>query len=441
MQTYVASMRGRAGSIAIAAWVVAAVACGSRTSLDDVGGQDDAAPLCGNGVREPKEACDDGNVDPSDSCTSSCVKARCGDGIVHRGVESCDDGNSVDDDGCKSNCGPLTCGDGLLQAPEGCDDGNSDDTDACLSSCVVAFCGDGVVRDGVEACDDGDRLDTNDCVDGCRLPRCGDGLTWAGHEQCDDGNANDADGCDDACKLPVCGDGKVAGNEECDLGPDNGDRPAFLVSQPSGTRIATNPLVRPETSSAFYDYRSASSHTGFEQVGESRIYLYVDSGTGRLSLVLTHGIDDGSGPSQPRSDVEMDVTGLPAGFKIDLADDNTTEFFATGPSTASGRWTFQGNSDGGVLGGLPFPGAWKVIVTPRFSTGISSWGWVKDTLARVPLVMTEPITIEAFPSGTGCRKTCTVPRCGDGILDGGEVCDDGNVVSGDGCASTCTSMR
>jgi len=37
---------------------------------------------------------------------------------------------------------------------------------------------------------------------------------------------------------------------------------------------------------------------------------------------------------------------------------------------------------------------------------------------------------------TACRGK---PLCGNGELDAGEVCDDGNVVSGDGCASTCNS--
>src|SRR5690606_22176300 len=29
------------------------------------------------------------------------------------------------------------------------------------------------------------------------------------------------------------------------------------------------------------------------------------------------------------------------------------------------------------------------------------------------------------------------PQCGDGDVDGGEECDDGNQVSGDGCSGTC----
>jgi len=371
---------------------------------------------------------------------------RCGDGVVDPG-EACDDGNTSDGDSCTSTCGPPTCGDGVVEPGEECDDGNADPTDDCLPSCLRAFCGDRFVHAGVEACDDGNTDPTDDCAPGCALAFCGDGLVHAGVEACDDGNRVDDDGCDDACRLPVCGDGKRAGAEQCDLGAANGDRPAFLISQPSGTRIATNPLVRAQDVVGFYDYFSFSSHTGLEQVGESRIYLYVDANTGHLSLIMTHGIDaDTSGMLQPPAIVEMDVAGLPPGFTIELSDDpadaaNPPEFQAAGPDAAAGRWGFSQNSDGGVVGGLPFPGTWKITVTPRFMMGLTTWGWVRDDGQRIPLVMTEPITIEAFDYSTACRKTCVIPRCGDGILDGGEVCDDGNTRDGDGCASSCLRLR
>jgi len=29
--------------------------------------------------------------------------------------------------------------------------------------------------------------------------------------------------------------------------------------------------------------------------------------------------------------------------------------------------------------------------------------------------------------------------CGNGIIDVGETCDDGNTIDGDGCSSTCQS--
>jgi cysteine-rich repeat protein len=40
-------------------------------------------------------------------------------------------------------------------------------------------------------------------------------------------------------------------------------------------------------------------------------------------------------------------------------------------------------------------------------------------------------------SGDGCSSSCHLESCGDGHLDGGEECDDGNTVAGDGCSITC----
>ncbi len=440
--------RRRRGATVLAA-LCGLAGCG-RTAFYDARDQPVKPPppppvlYCGDGEVTAPEACDDGDTDATDECLPDCTKARCGDGYVRLGVEACDDGNADENDLCTSRCSLTSCGNGRLDPREQCDDGNLDDTDACASTCLLARCGDGHVFAGVEDCDDANAANTDDCTTACRRPRCGDGFVHAGVEPCDDGNTVDDDFCTNACKLPVCGDGRRAGAEECDLGAMNGDRPAFLISQPSGTRIATDALVRARTAVAFYDYRSASSHTGLERVSESRIYLYVDSGTGRLSLVLTHGIDfDTSGERQPSARVNMDITGLPSGVTLDVVDDpglSPAEATKTG-NMAAGRWSFNQNSDGMVLGGLPFPGVWKVTVTPQFMMGLTTWGWVRQDAVRIPLVMTEPITIEAFDTSTFCGTDCRVPRCGDGKFQGGEVCDDGNVVGGDGCAADCKSLK
>ncbi len=41
-------------------------------------------------------------------------------------------------------------------------------------------------------------------------------------------------------------------------------------------------------------------------------------------------------------------------------------------------------------------------------------------------------------SRDGCEGDCTLPVCGNGILDPGEQCDDGNLTNGDGCEHNCT---
>ena len=63
--------------------------------------------VCGNGILEEGEECDDGNDTNDDDCSNECVvnttEPVCGDG-VKEGAEECDDGNTEDDDGCSANC-------------------------------------------------------------------------------------------------------------------------------------------------------------------------------------------------------------------------------------------------------------------------------------------------------------------------------------------------
>ena len=102
-------------------------------------------PICGNGIVEPGEQCDDHNNVPCDGCSPTCKNESCGDGILcpNQG-EQCDDGNTNDCDSCHNNCTANTgCGDLHVCAPEQCDDGNSNDCDPCHNDCTTnTGCGD-----------------------------------------------------------------------------------------------------------------------------------------------------------------------------------------------------------------------------------------------------------------------------------------------------------
>jgi len=132
---------------------------------------------CGDGVKTPDEACDDGKNDGSyGSCTPDCKRAAyCGDSTVQTPPEDCDDGVNLSTYG---GCAP-----GCKKAP---------------------YCGDGKV-DGAfgELCDDG-VLDGSygGCTKTCKLgPRCGDGVVQADKgETCDDGNTTNGDGCSAVCR-------------------------------------------------------------------------------------------------------------------------------------------------------------------------------------------------------------------------------------------------
>ena len=77
----------------------------------------------------------------------------CGDGVVQPG-EACDDGNTSDGDGCSAAC-EVECGFACEKKSEGL---------RIFSTCT-RHCGDGVVQWELgEECDD-----TSKCCDGCRL--------------------------------------------------------------------------------------------------------------------------------------------------------------------------------------------------------------------------------------------------------------------------------
>ncbi len=80
-----------------------------------------------------------GSTSTSTGSGSTTDASICGDGLVE-GDEICDQGEDNQDGlygGCALDCvlGPH-CGDGLINGGEACDDANSDSTDGCLSGCI-----------------------------------------------------------------------------------------------------------------------------------------------------------------------------------------------------------------------------------------------------------------------------------------------------------------
>jgi cysteine-rich repeat protein len=83
------------------------------------------------------KVCSNGNLCPLDTaCSEDGLRClSCGNGIPEPG-EACDDGNMRDGDGCDHNCTPTACGNGIITAGEACDDGNTRDGDECGSDCL-----------------------------------------------------------------------------------------------------------------------------------------------------------------------------------------------------------------------------------------------------------------------------------------------------------------
>lgn len=89
------------------------------STTDTSDGTTAAQPVCGDGIVEGGEECDDGpNNDDVGACTTLCTDAACGDGFVQQG-EVCDDKNSDSTDGCVACIIPHSCKEILTYDPQG----------------------------------------------------------------------------------------------------------------------------------------------------------------------------------------------------------------------------------------------------------------------------------------------------------------------------------
>ncbi|CAI2374547.1 unnamed protein product [Moneuplotes crassus] len=159
----------------------------------------DLSPICGDGIIEHPEECDDNNIYDNDGCNSTCflepgyelngnsVRDKCGDGLVMTRVNftNCDDGNQVDGDGCSSNC--------VTEKGYICYKGGSSQKDSCY-----AICGDGItleVEQDENFCDDGNSLEGDGCSRDCKVEE--------GYS-CEGGGLDSPDICKKDCKVENC---------------------------------------------------------------------------------------------------------------------------------------------------------------------------------------------------------------------------------------------
>ncbi|MEI8258245.1 MAG: DUF4215 domain-containing protein [Deltaproteobacteria bacterium] len=240
----------------------------------------------------------------------------------------------------------------------------------------------------------------------------------------------------------VCGNGVQERGEACDLGDANALSAAFTVSQVALAERAIAPVVRREAAPTFYGYSSASAHTGFELVSTSNVFLYADATDEALSLFTLAGLDGAaSGPRQLTSTVGLTLSGIPTGARVTVSDD-PGEFTLTQTSVATALWSFVDNTDGGVLGDLPWDTEWTLTLDERFTRGVTAWRCVDgDGSMATTLALSAATLIRHRVRAPACRPDCSVPRCGDGVLDAGEHCDDGNTQSGDGCRGDCSHIE
>ncbi|MFH2009048.1 MAG: choice-of-anchor J domain-containing protein, partial [bacterium] len=417
------------------------------------------------------EECDAGGE--SAGCNVNCTTSACGDGMVNATAgEGCDDGDGNNNDSCPDGvggtCQPATCGDGhqwnMDGGSEQCDDGNPVNSDACLNTCVAASCGDGFVRSGVEGCDDGDGNNNDSCPDGpggtCQPASCGDTFLWntdGGSETCDDGNTTPGDGCDGICHLEsVCGDGVAEGIEECDGADLNGQSCTTqgfdygTLTCNAGSCTFNTSSCRNADCSVTEGFESSWPPPGWEVIDNNAYENWeqvLDPHTGTYAAEVTYDY------LTPSNEVLISNPFLCSGascamtitfwFKADYYYAVTTGDYEVA------LWVVKGDYDGGP-DDIPLT---TTIIGDYLTSDADDDTWFQASYAIPASEVGQTIRVAWQYYGLDgfyftlddvelTTSFCT-NQCGNGTLDPGEGCDDGDQDNSDSCpdgiGGTCQS--
>ncbi|CAD8090863.1 unnamed protein product [Paramecium sonneborni] len=390
---------------------------------------------CGDAIITEVEQCDDGNSEAFDGCYECsfdcsrqcelCVKGKC---------EICQQGYEFNN----GNCLPI-CGDGIVTIDEDCDDQNSLKFDSCNQckyecdqNCIFCEFGKCIF------CSNGFYLQGQIC-----LSICGDGLI-VGNEQCDDSNLIDEDGCFEchyscqqqcmncqygSCILcdqetgwhltpqgycqPFCGDQLIAGLEQCDDGNEinfDGCYECEFICQEPCTKCINGQCYECNTPGW-----KLENYFCWEVCGDALI-------------VGIEECDDGN-------DIPYDgcfYCKTQCEEACIVCQDGQCEQCTFG-------WQLNDKQRCGTICGDKY-------VIPKFEDC--------DDGNLLPFDGCYECSYQCVQYCTDCRKdvcyecnttgwtydqqtqSC-VPICGDGLVNGYEQCDDGNLIENDGCNNTC----
>ena len=407
-------------------------------------------------VAGPDTSLDNSSCGPGQACKNGSCNLLCGNGVLDPG-EQCDDHNTKDGDGCQHDC-TFTCANPATDcpAPAACQTASCNGSHLCATANQAQYtsCGSGLVCDNSgncvsacgnnhldpgEQCDDGNTTDGDGCQHNCVLtcanpvtdctasaaPKCN---KWAcdGSHKCnvvvDSSQNNQSCGggvqvCKDGACGALCGNGQPDPGEECDDG-----------NKVSGDGCENNCLFSCHAATASTDCSGAPATCNkWACDGSNKCIQAVDSslngqGCGSLQVCSSGSCIASCGDG---------TTEASAGEQCDFGTGGTGNGTGGG---CDGTCQFQCQSAANCDDALICDGT-EVCNTVSGPTGNSGMKCGPGTPAA---------NGTACGTGSICKGgSCQTSACGDGIVDAGrgEECDfgAGNNIAGQGCEpSTCT---
>ncbi len=352
--------------------------------------------VCGDGNLDIGEQCDNGIANSnSAACLTTCQNATCGDTFIQTAVEQCEPPNTLTCDANCQNITPPSCGNNIIEAGEQCDDGIANSNSAaCLTTCQNATCGDTFIQTAVEQCEPPNTLTCDANCQNITTPSCGNNIIEAG-EQCDPPNGIICDAsCQNIITLPSCGNGLLEGSEACEV--------SIPCATPSWTCDLLSCVCLPPL---------------------------ITSVCGNNILEAGEQCDDGNSSNNDGCSntctIEILIPAINCSISaITSKPEYANEDFQTCGCAYTNCYI---DDDGPDCGGIPVSGPSGepccCIGPPNCGNGIVDSG----EQCEPPNTATCNLT---------CQNI-TPSVCGNNIIEAGEQCDDGNAINTDACLNTC----
>lgn len=386
----------RVVSVCFLAWMVSACDCGGTEPGGDSGID---ATTMDDGGPDAADASDGSDPDAGDAADATTDLEVCGDSEPDPG-EVCDDGNMVGGDGCAADCltvepnavcpiaGPCAyCGDGSLRTGHGtvpdeaCDDGNQDADDGCSASCEVEG-----------------RYQCPNPGEPCEL--CGDGRDEP-NEQCDDGG--------------YCVDGGGVVGARCDADADCASGSTCLPRGGDGCNATCTGVEE------FYTCNGP----------DEGLDTCTRCGDGVVDAASGEVCDDGgrcTGDDMTACDSDLDCAGVGGTCTPRTADGCTLcQQVDFGYVCPPGGGTCARCGDGVLVAGLEECDDANAFANDGCTPFSNDGNGANDCRIEAGYHCVHETGTPVSPDTRSCY------RCGDGVRQAGEACDDGNMVAGDGC--------